>query len=615
VLSSSPTKRDTKQYLQTIGSRIGRDSSTPKPRQPTDVFRLMQSDPLYNGTRAVSETPRFIQGPTRNKSPSNDGTPHIAVVQLCEPQKVNELTLDGVAKTIAQLNALGMSSVIIPDLRRGKPDTGEWMDEVMHQSVRIARAVDAYSDNHARIVESVLAVGTRAMHANTGSGGHDVYIDREDGINSIVSGGAVTIVPPYATSSATLQTEVVSAADVIMAITRYLSGIQFMSEKDWLESHLDGALRPARRASVHRVIILDAVGGVPASHQGDVSHIFLNMEEEYALAQADIDAMTSVPQHLTTCGRDKMSLHEIQQRHRSNLQLAKEALAILPPASSVIITTPSEAANARSGEHHEQGQAGPDGLARVGTRLSQNPLIHNLLTDRPVYSSSLPTSRAMKVKEGLDQQSLRHSRTTHAKRGLPVTIFPDVSHHSWKPPIPGAPRLRLTDSAIDLPRLVHLINDSFSRELDVQHYLDRVNRNLAGVIIVGEYEGGAILTWELPNGLDEQTAFDTGRLVPYLDKFAVLKRCQGVGGHADIVFKAMVRDCFPAGVCWRSRGDNPVNKWYFERSVGTRKIVGTNWTMFWTTPDAGLNRSLVRDYETVCRNVVPSWKDSKRPPD
>lgn len=27
--------------------------------------------------------------------------------------------------------------------------------------------------------------------------------------------------------------------------------------------------------------------------------------------------------------------------------------------------------------------------------------------------------------------------------------------------------------------------------------------------------------------------------------------------------------------------DNPVNKWYFERSRGTWKLPDTNWTMFW----------------------------------
>jgi amino-acid N-acetyltransferase len=202
--------------------------------------------------------------------------------------------------------------------------------------------------------------------------------------------------------------------------------------------------------------------------------------------------------------------------------------------------------------------------------------------------------------------------TTLAKKGLPVTIFPDSRASPWRPPKPGSPRLRLTDTCIDLPRLIHLINDSFNRELDAEHYLRRLEDSLAGIIIAGEYEGGAILTWERPFGLTEEAAYSQGRLVPYLDKFAVLKKSQGAGGVADIVFNAMVRDCFPGGVCWRSRRNNPVNKWYFERSSGVRKLPESNWAMFWTNPDAALDEQLMTDYEDVCRSVVPSWADGKQ---
>jgi amino-acid N-acetyltransferase len=158
---------------------------------------------------------------------------------------------------------------------------------------------------------------------------------------------------------------------------------------------------------------------------------------------------------------------------------------------------------------------------------------------------------------------------------------------------------------------MYLIEDSFNRKIDVQDYLNRVNENLAGVIIAGEYEGGAILTWERPAGMSEEEAYETGHMVPYLDKFAVLKSRQGSGGVADIVFNAMVQDCFPDGVCWRSRKDNPVNKWYFERSRGTGVVAGTNWKMFWTTPGFVPGEKTHQDYEAVCRGVEPSWADNK----
>ncbi|KAI5283584.1 Amino-acid acetyltransferase, mitochondrial, partial [Ascosphaera acerosa] len=158
----------------------------------------------------------------------------------------------------------------------------------------------------------------------------------------------------------------------------------------------------------------------------------------------------------------------------------------------------------------------------------------------------------------------------------------------------------------------YLIEDSFGRKLDLAHYLARIGDRLAGVIIAGEYEGGAVLTWELPPGVpDDGSAASVARMVPYLDKFAVLRRCQGAGGVADVVFNAMVRGCFPHGVCWRSRMDNPVNKWYFERSRGTWKLPGTNWAMFWTTPQVPLDERRFQDYEAVCRKIEPSWADGK----
>jgi len=255
------------------------------------------------------------------------------------------------------------------------------------------------------------------------------------------------------------------------------------------------------------------------------------------------------------------------------------------------MTTYAEAANSSR-------VAEESAVRNVGTRRQKNALIHNLLTDKPAYSASLPSGRLQHE----SNQVLSVSHSSFVKRGMPLTILPDPTIEPWTP---TSPRLKLTDPRIDLDRLVHLIEDSFNRKLDVKDYLSRVNDRIAGVIIAGDYEGGALLTWESPpNAPDAEP-------VPYLDKFAVLKRSQGAGGVADIVFNAMVRTCFPNGVCWRSRKDNPVNKWYFERSTGTWKIPDMNWTMFWTTPEVELHSSLFKEYQSVCRGVVPSWADNK----
>ncbi|GMG29718.1 unnamed protein product [Ambrosiozyma monospora] len=154
------------------------------------------------------------------------------------------------------------------------------------------------------------------------------------------------------------------------------------------------------------------------------------------------------------------------------------------------------------------------------------------------------------------------------------------------------------EGEIDLNKLKFLIDDSFKRNLNMDHYLDRINGKVAGLIIAGDYEGGAIITWETP-------VSDPSRSIPYLDKFAVLKKLQGIPGIADIVFKAMLVN-FTDELLWRSRANNPVNKWYFERSLVNYCIPGTQWRLFYTGKHRINEKDLV-DYVEVCKNIVPSF--------
>jgi amino-acid N-acetyltransferase len=195
---------------------------------------------------------------------------------------------------------------------------------------------------------------------------------------------------------------------------------------------------------------------------------------------------------------------------------------------------------------------------------------------------------------------------------MPLTIIPSADRWvGWTAPASGKTSINLReDPRVNLPRLVALIENSFRRELDVDHYLNRIAGRTAGLIVAGDYEGGAILTWEQAPGSNDPT-----HLVPYLDKFAVLQTSQGSAGVADIVFQAMARTCFPHGVCWRSRNDNPVNKWYFERASGTWTIPNSNWTMFWTGEGVVEDRKKWEQYVGVCTSVMPSWADKGQRPD
>jgi len=607
VLSSAPTKRDAKQYLKTFGRPAAGDAAKPNQalyRDPdTDPkgLGILRSIAFGKSILAVSESPQFIQGPRTEERSAVDGKLHVAVVKFRDPQSLDDTTLDAVAKTLAQLRTLGLPSIVVVDTGHGAASRDDWLSQQNSQVSRIARAVDRYGAPLTVVLESALAVSDKLEGASRPFSADQLRVEEGDVLLRALEDGAVVVVPPCAISVGSNTMSPVRPNDAVLALTRYLSGLQFSTRAGTRSGSESTADKGAPVASVDRVIIVDPLGGTPASHRPNGAHVFLNMEEEFSTATADIGALTAVGLLDPEQQRDgSRAIEGIKQTHRDNLELARDALALLPSTSSVLLTSPMEVADAYSAGRDSPEEPIPLGrIGGVGTRRPQNPLIHNLLTDRPVHSPSLPPTKTA-------------SRTTLAKKGMPVTIYPDPRMQPWVPPKPGEHRLQLTDTCIDLPRLVHLINDSFNRKLDVQHYLDRVKDNLAGIIIAGEYEGGAILTWERPQGMDEETAYTSGRMVPYLDKFAVLKKSQGAGGVADLVFNAMVRDCFPRGVCWRSRKDNPVNKWYFERSRGTWKLDDTNWTMFWTTPWSASGKERVLDYEDVCRGVVPSWADNKQ---
>ncbi|TPX10498.1 uncharacterized protein E0L32_008548 [Thyridium curvatum] len=619
VLASTPTKRDAKLYLQTFGPSVqGGKGKSHKDAKVTESPQSQLSSGVGRaavpgeGIRAIKESPKFIQGSRAEPSLPPDDVPHIAIVKLREPQSLDDGTFSELAKTLAQLRALGLPSIVVVACDLDPAARPDWFDFVNHQALRLARAIDAFDGPQTRVVDSSLAIDTSIAKSASPFVPSGVTVQLEKPLLGTLSRGAIAVIPSFAISTDRCEATVQNSNDVILALTRFFCGLQFSDRGTGESTGIGQDNSRAKKAAIDRVIVIDPLGGIPAKHRPNGAHVFVNMEEEFAIAKADIDSIVKVNNHTLGSGLSARQIVDaVKQKHRENLELAKNTLALLPSTSSAVITTPAEAANLLAPERSTD-EAGVFGyVGTVGTRKSQNPLIHNLLTDRPVYSSSLPLGRVKPKTRSTDVEPPRLSSTTLLKRGMPVTIFPDPRIQPWVPPRPGGPRLRLTDTCVDLPRLVHLINDSFNRELDVQHYLSRVQDSLAGVIIAGEYEGGAILTWERPFGMDEETAYGEGRLVPYLDKFAVLKKSQGAGGVADIVFNAMVRDCFPEGVCWRSRKDNPVNKWYFERSRGTWKLDDTNWAMFWTTPWSAVGERKIWDYEDVCRNIAPSWADKK----
>lgn len=486
----------------------------------------------------------------------------MAVVKLGSIESLQEKVLDGIAETLGQLNRLSISPCIFV-----QHDIKESKDARVRQGQQIDRLAIALVDKSERAawrVDNLFSITRDGV----------VRVQNREFLLRPLRRGQIPLVTTIAYSIDDHKLVSIDADTVILALVK-----EFADSK----SRSDLSVQMQKELSIDRLITVDAAGGIPKWDEDGDRHMFLNLEQEYE----SISKQFALGESNT-----KTKLR------KANLDLLQETLRILPPSSSGLMTTFTEVANLRSFKQ--------SAISGVGTRRQKNTLIHNLLTDKPAYSSSLPSARRSQN----DATTISTSFSSFVKRGMPLTILPDPAVQPWKA---DSPRLKLTDPRIDLDRLVHLIEDSFGRQLDIEDYLNRVNDRIAGVIVAGDYEGGAVLTWEDPAVLEGQS--QSSKLVPYLDKFAVLRRSQGAGGVADIVFNAMVRTCFPRGVCWRSRKDNPVNKWYFERSRGTWKIPATNWTMFWTTPGLELGDDTFEGYKSVCRTIEPSWADTKKPAD
>jgi amino-acid N-acetyltransferase len=649
ILGSSATKREAKSYLQRF---------TPSREVPSITTKLgseQKSQPVrgngvnlgeFYGPAAVEKSPRFVQQPEKPRKLDERTQMHVALVKLRAPQAIDDMVLEGVGRTLSQLCRLGLTSVVVVDCNDSigpralnERPVQEWRNIETEQANRIIAAIDASGETCGRLVDNVIGISENPPRF----GNSRAHVTLRKLLMTPLRRGIIPVIPSVGYTDFSQTAVPVAAEDVILALTKELAGLPTELEPDENPNVVQERLNALREeVSLDRLIILDPLGGIPTSDRPNGYHVFLNMEQEFESAKRDLlqglqpdqqqralqysamqDSTSGLGVSNPFCNlveselggpensRDlaktdiKFSSRPENWNHLQNLQLVKSVLIMLPPSSSALLTTPEEASNS--------GRDVPFQAARVGTRRQRNPLIHNLLTDKPVYSSSLPVGRIAQSSRNEPISPVEAIiPTTFAKHGMSVTIFPDPKVSPWTPPVPGQPHLTLTDSQIDLPRLVHLIEDSFGRKLDVQDYLARVNGRIAGVIIAGEYEGGALLTWETPPGVpDDGSPESRARMVPYLDKFAVLQRSQGSGGVADLIFKAMVRTCFPGGVVWRSRKNNPVNKWYFERSRGTWKLPGEGWTMFWTTPDLSMDKQLFLDYEGVCRGIQPSWADNK----
>lgn len=341
---------------------------------------------------------------------------------------------------------------------------------------------------------------------------------------------------------------------------------EFLSSNDLLFSLTSSLMNTSDLLSIEKVVMIDPIGGIPSVERNQTSHVFINLSQEYSDIISELYIGYIEP--------------KIRDLHINNLSTINNILNMISKVSenddtTGIITTPQ--------------------IMSMNDDL-MNPIIYNVLTDRPIISSSLPSSNTR-----TPQLS-----TSIIKKGAEVQIFDQGT-------FPGKFTLEnlFDDEFIDKAKFVNLINDSFGKELDTEKYFSRVNDSLATVILVGDYDGAALITWESSNEGN----------IAYLDKFAISKKNQGLPGLADVIFKIILQS-HPFELIWRSRKNNPVNKWYFERCCGSLSDPDSQWKIFFTgevfdkkidklkkksTNSIDIGKKMV-DYSKICESIEPSFK-------
>lgn len=380
---------------------------------------------------------------------------------------------------------------------------------------------------------------------------------------------------------------------------------------------------------IDKFFILNRLGGIPSGERNDNAHVFINLSQEYYGLSRSLSSTLNYIRNWRISGTDNPANNfiELMQRHLNgdylevkenefvehleNLKIMNTVLSNLSRSSTGLITS-LEAASVE--------------LER------QNPLVANLLTDRSLISSSLPRFKVhhkyskssntwyeLPFSDSLNSTKSHDPMavTTVLKKGIQIKIFEGKTLNQYNSiNLPNRFKLNSdiqsteTDFKIDLQKLKNVIDKGFGRSLDVEHYLDRINGKIASIIIIGDFEGVAILTYEGP---------ETDPFV-YLDKFTVLPHLKGSLGISDIIFNLMFKK-FPEEIVWRSRKTNVVNKWYFQRSVavldlsmdlGDNDKMDSEFKLFYYGNPNKAKRSLsdpkrLRDLARHVRGIKPSW--------
>jgi amino-acid N-acetyltransferase len=439
-----------------------------------------------------------------------------ALVKIQGP--FTDTQLNSISRGMAYLQRMGLVPVIVVD--RDDIPSSEPGDNVAAQKQRtlVMRDMErvVYYLSRAR-------AGARPVLSTVARLGEqgEVYVEEEglDHVRRAVDEGEIPVLLPVALDEG-CRSRRISSDKVLIALSEAMcSGAASSSiTNDTPRRGID--LTPLR------LLIINREGGVPSYARSGLPHLLINLSSEY--------------EYITSTFRPEW--RHTHPTALANLQLVDACLSFMPPnASGLVVSHRSPAA-----------------------------LIANLITNKPAHSASLPHALLE------SEEKLNRDTPTVLRKGLPVKV------------------LRSMDQ-VDKIKLTALLESSFRRKLNEESFYSRLEKDLDFVIVIGDYAGAAITTIEGRNSSNPSAHLP----ICYLDKFAVDPSHQG-DGTVDFLWVSLRDETYGLGtpdasnpsegslrgigksreLVWRSRGNNPVNKWYFERSSGFVSADG-GWKVFW----------------------------------
>ncbi|KAG5653346.1 Amino-acid acetyltransferase, mitochondrial [Sphagnurus paluster] len=443
-----------------------------------------------------------------------------ALVKIQGP--FTDVQLDSITRGLVYLEKLGLVSVIVvenDELPRGEQDERA---TIIEETMRVVTSLERHGSRARPVVGAMVRLGPKPSDEGASETGitppesHTVATDLIP-IRSALKAAEIPVISPFALDSFCRSIRI-DANDVIAGLARGM--VEAAAEQQSKRSDESNDVCEDVDLTPLRLMIINREGGVPSYARSGYPHLLINLNSEYA--------------HIhETFHHPWLNSHPTAL---SNLSLARTCLAYMPPTSSAIMVS----------------------------HRSPSSLIANLITNKPAVSSSLPHA----LLQG--NRKITPNTPTLLRRGLPIQVIRKASE-------------------IDRKKMSTLLEQSFNKTLDQALFYGRLEKTLDYVILAGDYAGAAIVTKEECSGLDTP--------ITYLDKFAVLPSHQG-DGTVDFLWVALHDESYGLGLpfsanpnggkggkgqgqdlVWRSRSNNPVNKWYFERSTGHLRM--DSWVLFW----------------------------------